>query len=242
MPAPGARRFRPTRGATLITAICLPILVALGTWQMERREWKADVLARLDERLSAPPAELPSRIDDPAAWEYRRVAVTGAFRHDQEMPLAARTHQGRLGYHVVTPLDRPDGTTVLVDRGWVPEDRLSPATRPESLPGGTVTVQGIARIGREPGWLEPDNAPDRNLWFRVDGAAMAGRIGRPVLPVHVDAAAGPDPRGLPVGGRTVIDVPNNHLQYALTWYGLAVVLAVVYALSQFRRPDEDRGP
>ncbi|WP_207478046.1 SURF1 family protein [Arenibaculum pallidiluteum] len=239
MPAPTARRFRPSRRATLFMLPCLAILLGLGTWQVERLGWKRDLLARMDAQMAAPPVPLPAGIDDPAAWEYRPVTVTGAFRHDQTMPISARTLQGRLGYELVTPLDRPDGTTVLVNRGWVPLDRLAPDTRPGSEPAGEVTVRGLARLPVDPGWFRPAADPARNTWFAVDLQAMAARIGRPVAPVYVDAAAAPAPEALPVGGRTIIDVPNNHLQYALTWYGLAVVLLAVYAISQRRRPEEN---
>ncbi len=236
--APAPRRFRPSLWPTVMTLVCLPILVALGTWQLERMSWKQDLIDRIEERMSAAPTPLPARIDDPQAWEYRRVSLTGTFRHDQEMPVTPRTYQGKLGYHLVTPLDRPDGTTVLVDRGWVPVDRRDQATRPETLVQGTVTLEGLGRITRPAGWLQPESEPEKNAWYHVDADEMARHIGRPVSPVYVDAAMGPDPQAFPIGGRTIVSMPNNHLQYVVTWYGLAATLLVIYVVSQWRRPGE----
>lgn len=232
-----ARRFRPGFWATAITLVCVAILVGLGTWQLERREWKAGLLARIGERVAAEPAPLPARIDDPQEWDYRRVAVAGRFRHDLEMPISARTLDGRIGYHLVTPLERGDGPPVLVDRGWIPVDRRDPASRPESRPDAPVRLTGIARVPPPPGWFQPDNQPGENVWYWIDLDAMAARAGfEAVAPVIVEAGPGPDPEALPIGGRTRLSVPNNHLQYALTWYSLAVVLIAVYVTFHWRRP------
>ncbi|HEV7367778.1 SURF1 family protein, partial [Arenibaculum sp.] len=196
------------------------------------------MLARVGERIAAEPVPLPARIDDPERWDYRRVTVAGRFRHDLEMPIAARTYEGRIGYHLVTPLERAEGPPVLVDRGWIPADRLDPASRPESVAQETATLSGIARIPSPPGWFQPDNRPRDNAWYWIDREAMAARAGLgPVAPVVVEAGAGAGQEGLPVGGRTRLSVPNNHLQYALTWYSLAVVLIAIYVSFHWRRPS-----
>jgi surfeit locus 1 family protein len=233
---PSGRRFQPGFRATAITLVCLTVLVGLGTWQLERREWKAGLLARIGERIAADPVPLPARVADPGAWDYRRVTVAGRFRHELEMPISARTLDGRIGYHLVTPLEREDGPPVLVDRGWIPVDRLDPASRPGSRPEGPVHLAGIARVPPPPGWFQPDNRPGDNVWYWIDLDAMAARAGLgAAAPVIVEAGPGPDPAALPVGGRTRLSVPNNHLQYALTWYGLAAVLIAVYVAFHWRR-------
>jgi surfeit locus 1 family protein len=132
----------------------------------------------------------------------------------------------------VTPLQRGDGTVLLVDRGFVPTDRKAPETRPAGELAGPVRVTGLVRIAAEgkPSWFTPDNDPARNSWFYVDIAAMAKAAGiaGPVLPFYVAADASPNPGGLPQGGRSVTDLPNNHLQYAITWYALALALIAIY--------------
>lgn len=227
---------RPTLAISLVTLVALAILIGLGTWQLQRLHWKTDLLARIAAHRDAAPVPLPADIADLADWDYRPVTVTGHFL-DPQMPLAGRQHAGALGYQLVVPLERADGTGfVLVNRGWVPVDKLDPATRPDPAAAGEVMVTGLARVPPEPGWLAPANQPERNLWYSVDIAAMAAHayLSR-TAPVVVEA--GPTPEGdLPIGGQTVVNIPNNHLQYVFTWYAFAVVLAGIFIAYHWRRP------
>jgi surfeit locus 1 family protein len=236
MPPVAERRFRPALWATAFTVVAVAIMVGLGTWQVERMQWKSDLLTRIRSQMQAEPAPLPAAIDDPAAWDFRRVAVTGRFRHDQEMFLGPRTHEGRLGYHLITPLERTDGGVVLVSRGWIPYEMRDSAPRADGNPEGVVTIAGVARVPSRPGWMQPDNKPEENQWFGIDFAAMGRRIGADPVPVIVEADASANPGGLPVGGVTRLTIPNNHLQYAITWYSLAMVLVVIYIVYH-RRPS-----
>jgi surfeit locus 1 family protein len=220
---------------TLFTIAGVALLLGLGTWQVERLHWKEGLIARLEARLAEPPADLPEGVD-PAAIEYRHVRFTGRFLHDKEMFLAGRTLDGEGGYHVVTPLQPPAGLPVLVDRGWIPLNAKDPASRPGSRPEGAVTVDGHIRLPAPPNLFTPDNQPDDNLWFSVDLAAMARHAGlAAVRPFYVQAGPGPGPKSLPRGIRLSAELPNNHLQYALTWYALAVALLVTYIVYMRRR-------
>jgi surfeit locus 1 family protein len=231
------RGWRGPRATLAFVLAGIAILIGLGTWQMERRVRKADLIATMDERLASPPITISEFLANNSAEDYRPVSASGTFRHDQEMYLAARSYQGQLGYHVVTPLILDDGTTaVLIDRGWVPSDRQSPASREAGQVAGTVTVTGIARQPAKPGMFTPDNRPDQNLWYWADLPAMAAHAGlAQAAPLLLEAGTAENPGGLPIGGQTFINLPNNHLQYALTWYSLAVVLAVIYLVSHRRR-------
>ncbi|MBP2303129.1 SURF1 family protein [Azospirillum picis] len=237
-----ARRFRPSLGATLVTLAGLAVTIGLGTWQVERLQWKTALVERIDRRMAAPPAPLPARIDDPAAWEFRPVTLTGRFL-DKEMLLIARPHPGQAGYEVLTPLRRSDGAgIVLVNRGFVPMDRRDPATRAAGRTEGEVTLRGIVRLPHAAGLFQPGNgtpAPGA-VWMRVDPPAMAAAqaLGE-VAPVVVEMLPGQGggASGSPAGIEPRVELPNNHLQYALTWYGLAVTLAAIYVLSQRRRAD-----
>lgn len=238
----GPRRFRPSLWMTVASVVSLAILITLGTWQWQRLAWKTELIDRIESRLDAPPAPLPTDIEDPLAWDYRPVSVTGTFLHDRELHLGPRTWQdssgvNQTGVHVLTPLVRADGQgTVLVDRGFVPMDRRDPASRPEGQVAGTVTVEGIARAPGDPNWMQPDNRPDENFWFWLDMDAMAEAAGVDDLsPVVVQAGPAPNPGGLPLGGRTVVAIPNNHLSYVVTWYGLALTLIGVWFVASFRR-------
>jgi surfeit locus 1 family protein len=168
--------------------------------------------------------------------------VSGAFRHDLEQLFGASAIDGQLGHHVLTPMLRGDGAAVLVDRGWVPADKAHPAARRESQIGGPVEVTGIARYRAdgEPGWFTPDNQPQARLWFRYDLPALEEALGLELLPVVVEADASANAGDLPIGGRTRVELPNNHLQYALTWYGLATVLVAMYLGFGMQRQEKGR--
>jgi len=180
-----------------------------------------------------PPATLPAIFDDAAAaeaFDFRTVTVTGVFRHDLEQLYGARARSNVLGHHLLTPLVRDDGPTVLVDRGWVPADKVHPASRPDGQLKGEVTVRGLARYraADRPGPFTPDNDAPAGLWYHYDLDAMAAALGIALSPVVVEADDTANPGGLPIGGRTVVTLANNHLQYAITWYGLAAALIGVY--------------
>lgn len=233
---------QPSRRSLLVPALLATgaflVLVGLGTWQMERLAWKEALLARVEARIHAPPSPLP-----PAeSWatltregdEYKRVRVRGTFDHARETLVftvrgddAPGAYKGQ-GYLVVTPLLRPDGPAVLVNRGFVPVDRRDPATRAEGQVAGEVEVTGLLRLPEEASWFVPANDPSRNAFYRMDPAGIAAaREVKGAGPFLIDADATPVPGGLPEGGGTRVSFPNRHLEYALTWYGLAAALAGV---------------
>ncbi|MFP5075896.1 SURF1 family protein [Rhizobium sp. YIM 134829] len=242
-----SRRGRSLVAGVLVLA-ALALLVSLGTWQLQRLHWKEGLIAAIAERRSAPPAsvdEIASHAGEGAgegegsAIDFRAVTVSGTFRHAGERHFFA-TYQGRTGFYVYTPLALDDGRLVFVNRGFVPYEQKEPATRPGSQPDGAVTITGLARarLDAKPSWVVPENDLSKNIFYWKDLAAMTTSDGLDpgrVLPFFIDADATPNPSGLPIGGVTQFDLPNNHLQYALTWYGLAAALLAVSALFLFRR-------
>lgn len=226
--------FHPRLGPTLITVPLFAALLALGFWQVERLHEKTGLNAYRAERVSLPPIDLP---DDPAALskvdasqlDFRRVRVQGSFVHDHELYVYEPSQKGDAGYHVVTPLRRNAGPPLLVDRGWVPPERKAPATRAAGEIAGTVTITGFVRRGQSRGWLTPDNDPAHDSWFWFDLPAMSKAAGiDPSASFYLEADATPNPGGLPVGGQTPIELPSPHLNYAITWFSLAGILAVIY--------------
>ena len=146
------------------------------------------------------------------------------------------------GYQVLTPLREPDGRIVFVNRGFIPSALKDRAKRIAGEPAGAVRIVGLLRLPPEgrPNWFLPDNRPDLNYWFWVDLPAMAkaDRLDN-VAPFYIDADAAPNPGGWPKGGVTRLALPNNHLQYAITWFSLAVAMIVIYVLFH-RRNAESR--
>ncbi len=237
----GRRRFRPTFWATVFTIPALIILLGLGTWQVQRLYWKEGEIVKRHERSQPPGIALPAGFPDPGALEFTRVNLKGRFLHDQEFYLGARTESGRVGLNVVTPFELNDGRTILVNRGWVPEDKRDPATRAEGQLEGEIE---IAALLRSDGWkgfdfAKPPNKPEERFYFWLDLPVMAGDVDRPIIEdMYVDAVASEIPGGLPIGGQTRIQLKNDHLEYAITWYSFAVILVVIYFLFHYRREDE----
>ncbi|MCC2112475.1 MAG: SURF1 family protein [Hyphomicrobiales bacterium] len=236
---PGSRRLV---APLFFAVLAFTVLVALGTWQLQRLAWKEALIAAAGERAGAAAVDLPP----PAGWPgldladhiYRKVTLTGRFRHDDEIHVytaltrAKGAHDGQ-GYWVMTPLERDDGTIVFVNRGFVPLDFKAPETRAAGQIEGRVTVTGLLRAPEPRGRFTVDDDRAKNVWIRRDPARFAAFLGLPadrVAPFFVDAEAGASPGGLPQGGETLLAFTNNHLQYALTWYGLAAVLVVVVGL------------
>lgn len=234
-------RRRPGAGLIAAIAVAFLALISLGTWQVERLQWKEGLIAEIEARRHAAPAsvaDVETRQSGDGDVDYLPMTATGTFDHAHEQYFFA-TNDGDVGYHVYTPLALADGRTLFVNRGFVPEERKDPAKRGAGDVSGQVTVTGLARamLPGKPSWLVPENEPAKRLFFWKDLDAMATNAGVPknrLLPYFLDADATPNPGGLPKGGVTQLDLPNNHLNYAITWYSLAAVLLVVSVLA-FRR-------
>lgn len=228
--------------------VLLVILLGLGTWQVQRLHWKEGLLARIDERIHSEPVDLAAiqaRAAEGGDIEYRPVTVEGTYRHASERHFLA-TWQGKSGFNVYTPLRLEDGRWLFVNRGFVPYDRKDPATRPEGQVEGPVSVTGLARRApkEKPSFIVPENDPAGNVFYWKDLDAMAASAGLPedarIVPLFVDADDASNLGGLPVGGVTLINLPNSHLQYAVTWYGLAAALVVILFLRLWRERKEKR--
>lgn len=234
------RLIRRIVSAVLIVA-ALVTLVSLGTWQVHRLHWKETLLADIAARRALPPVgieKIGAILASGGEIDYMPVNVTGTFDHTREQHFFA-TFNGASGYFVYTPLKLAGGEYLFVNRGFVPFDRKDPATRLQGEVPGQVTVTGLARskLSGKPSWMVPDNDPAKNIFYWKDLDAMTARSGldkAKVLQFFVDANAAPNPGGLPIGGVTQFDFPNNHLQYAVTWYGLAAALVVISGVYWYR--------
>ncbi len=234
---PSKKRFRPRLWPTLITLPAVIVMLGFGVWQLERRVWKQDLIALRAARTTAPAIALPDA-PDLKRLEYRKVKLRGRYLHGKELYLGARSLRSNLGYHVITPFAANDGAVVLVNRGWIPLDRKEPSQRRRGQVAGEIELVGYLRAGGRKGSYTPDNAPAQNFWFYVDIPAMANHVGiRNPRSFYLQAAGEPPPGGWPRPVPVRVDLPNNHLQYAITWLALAVGLLVIYFLYHRRRPD-----
>ncbi|KAK0718847.1 SURF1 family-domain-containing protein [Apiosordaria backusii] len=236
-------------GPGLIILAIIPITAFfLGTWQVKRLAWKTDLIAKCEDRIVRPPLPLPPRVDPSAIsdFDFRRVLVTGRYRHDQEMLIGPRMRDGEQGYIVVTPLEREGdpGATVLVNRGWISKKHADQKLRPEGLPRGEVTVEGLLREPWKKNMFTPDNRPDKNEFYFPDVKQMAELTGS--QPVWVEQTMNPDyfttleyeQKGVPIGRPAEVNLRNNHAQYIFTWYGLSLATSIMFWLV-VKKPPKD---
>jgi len=242
LPAPGATARRLPQAVLALVGIALFLgFLALGTWQVQRRTWKLTLMERVEQRVHAAPTPSPTSQDWPgvnvADHEYLPVTLHGQWLGDKTVLTQAVTELGA-GFWVMTPLQQDDGSQVLVNRGFVPQDqraRWLAAPPPTSVPGST-TVQGLLRMTEPGGGFLRSNDPVQQRWYSRDVAAIGQALKLPhAAPFFVDAGL-PGPTGTatdsaapgskwPRAGMTVVRFHNSHLVYALTWYGLALMVA-----------------
>jgi surfeit locus 1 family protein len=231
---------KPRRGRfvlfALLIAVMIGVLAALGTWQLERLAWKEGLIATLDTKLSAKATDLPPRERwaqlDAGAEEFRRVAFPAEFLTGEEALVyssgsALRPDAIGPGYWVFSPARLTGGSLVVVNRGFVPDGKQNPDTRREGQRSGVTNIVGVMRWPEQRGQFTPKDEPEKNLWFDRDPASMAeAKHWGTIAPFYVDMEAPPANGGLPKVGPLKASLPNNHLQYAVTWYGLAAVTLI----------------
>ena len=227
-------RFKPTFWATFFALPALLVLLALGTWQVQRLEWKLNLIDQMATRMAAPAIPLATLDGDP---QWRKVEVRGEFDHGRELYLHAIV-DGAAGVKVITPLIQSDGDAVLVIRGFVPPERKERGLRLAGLVSGPQTIEGLVRPPSASNWLTPPNDAEGNYWFTLDKDAMASAMGLTpsmVSPHIIEAGPAPNPGGWPRGMAYEVKLKNDHLGYAITWYGLALTLVGVYIAYHIRR-------
>jgi surfeit locus 1 family protein len=242
----GGRNIGWQIAKAVLLLVVLGILLSLGTWQVHRLHWKEGLLADIAERRTAPPvplADIEAMAKSRGDIEYRNVTATGQYLNNKERHFFA-TYDGAPGFYVYTPLQLADGRYLFVNRGFTPYEAKEPEMRMQGQLAGEQTVTGLARakLPGKPSSLVPDNDLAKNIFYWKDLDVMASSDGldkNKVVPFFVDADATPNPAGLPIGAVTIIDLPNDHLQYAFTWYGLAAALVAIVAMSRLgkRNPN-----
>jgi surfeit locus 1 family protein len=232
-------RFHFTLWPTVFTIPAIFLMLALGTWQVQRLAWKTALIDERTAALAAPAVPAPMTAQEVPPLDFHPVFATGVFDHLKELYIGAFDKRGVEGFQIVTPMTLADGHVLLVNRGFVPGVRKDPATREAGEIQGETRIDGILRLANPPiGWLIPQNRPGDNFWFFVDLPAMTATVHLDnVLPYYVEAGPAPNPGGFPIGGQTRIALPNDHLQYALTWYCFAVTLAVIYFVYHRKKPS-----
>ncbi|KAM8934301.1 surfeit locus protein 1 [Pelodytes ibericus] len=214
----------------------------LGTWQVQRRNWKLKLIHEMKARVSAKPVPLPNDPAELRSLEYCPVKVKGHFDHSKELHIEPRTlvdpqkearESGRIssstesGAHIVTPFYCTDlGVTILVNRGFVPRKKIKPETRLKGQVEGEIELVGIVRLTETRKPFVPQNDVPRNRWHYRDLDAMARVTG--AEPILIDADLGSTVPGGPIGGQTRVTLRNEHMQYIVTWYGLCAATTYMW--------------
>jgi surfeit locus 1 family protein len=247
---------QPQRSRIVFAVLTLAALIAfigLGVWQLQRKAWKEALIATIEQRLAASPAALPPRERwaslDPAAEEFRRVSLRGQFFSGREARVytagsSLREDIKGPGYFAFAPARLADGSVVVVNRGYVANDRPDASLRPIGLAADALDLVGAMRWPEAPGWFVTAHDVRADLWFARDHLAMAAFYDwGPVAPFYLDQEAPMPPGGVPRPSPLKVNLRNEHLQYALTWFGLALVLVVVFAVwvGSGRRGTDDEG-
>lgn len=246
-------RTQAIRGLILpgvLSLLALTVLISLGNWQMQRLRWKENLIAAVSMRVKEPARALPPANKWPSLNvnenEYRTFFARGRFlhRHEVQVYTVLSDPKGSFfgaGYWVLTPFELDDGGIVVVNRGFVPEQRKAQASRPEGQIEGALRITGLLRAPEQANFFTPANDAAKNAWYRRDPADIAHASGiKNVAPFLLDATGEYRPNMLPQPNETKIAFTNNHLGYALTWYGLACTLVGVFAAFARQRLRETK--
>ncbi|MGJ0425261.1 SURF1 family protein [Methylocystis sp.] len=234
---------RPRPVAWFFFLLAFGTCMVLGTWQVQRLQWKENLIAEIAEANAQEPLKALPTNDALAAAQFRTVRVSGTWLPEQEFHLTPRYYRNQFGYGIVTPLKLADGRILLVNRGWVPGKKKLPETRPETAVKGKANFLGLIRTDADRNYFTPPNQPQKNIWFGRDAMEMADYaqlknaapaivdIITPSAPLtHADAKvtdAEPAPK-LPVPSDGQIRLRNDHLSYIITWYGIALGILVIF--------------
>lgn len=235
---PKRKHWATVLDATVFALAGVAILIGLGLWQLDRKAWKQNLITTLNSRLAGGPGNLPPR----DSWrmlkeseaEFRRVTFPAEFLDGEEAlvytagsPL--RPDVKGPGYWVFTPAQLAGGSIIVVNRGFIPIDRKDPATRAGGAPHGSVDIVGVIRWPEARGSFTPPDDPKDNVWYLRDSNAIAAsKKWLTAAPFYIDQESPVPPGGVPKPGRLEVHLPDNHLEYAITWFGLALALAGVY--------------
>lgn len=212
--------------------VMFAVLVALGLWQMQRLAWKEDLIAKIETRRAMPAVPLPAKIDNPQEWEYRHVTTKGLFLRQHAFFIEPRMHNGKVGYHLIMPMRAKYGRIIYVNRGWVPDKDLSAIEDSSRY----LEMEGVLQTPVK-GSFTPENDPEKGFWYWPDLAAIAKSSGRkghyPMILTLLPAAEGVYPTGYEVTSH----LRNNHRLYAAFWFGMALILAIIFVIYQKKQEN-----
>lgn len=221
--------------ATILTLAGLIILCSLGTWQLQRLQWKSALLQEIDSEYAKDPMDFELTYENLTRLEpqptFVRGFAEGVYRHQDEIAVGPRTYEGQSGYHLITPFETLDNRIILVNRGWVPPayNKEKNITRPD-LP---IIIKGTARKAQPSGLFTPQNVPELDQWYHITPEEIS--VAKNLQSVSAYILYAEEGYESPISTATRWQPPNNHLHYALFWFTMAGVLLLIYYLRFIRK-------
>ena len=224
--------FKPVFWPTVFFVFSLITLLSLGTWQVKRLIWKNDLISFYLKQSENNIINLHKESFIPEEIEYRKVRATGKFFNKKEVHITGKTYEGNAGFHVITPFLMQNGNYVLVNRGWVSENYKEAKSRTFSLINEETSIIGLIRYPQKKGYFVPKNEPDNGFWFTIKPTEIKKHLKIDketfITKFYIDALRKGKKINLPIGIKEKINIRNQHLSYAITWYSLAIVLMIIY--------------
>ena len=224
--------FRPMLWPSIFSIIVFTVLFSFGTWQVKRLFWKEALIERYITQSQSNPIKNPSILDYSNINEFKSVELSGSFLHKDEIYITGKTYEGNAGFHVITPFNLSNNKIILINRGWVSEGYRNPKKRKFSLVEGQIVLKGIVRFPQKKGYFVPENDGNNGFWFTIKPNEIINFLNltsnQVINNYYIDALRQGEKLTLPIGVTGKPKLRNQHLSYAVTWYGLALSLLFVY--------------
>ena len=221
--------FKPSVWLTIFALPSFLILIILGSWQVQRLSWKSDLISNYNNNFQQAPITVKELLKDRKNNKFRRTVIYGEYDHANEIQIIGKTYEGNAGFHIITPFILENNEIIYINRGWVPKKYADKKTRKFSLLEDKVRVVGLVRLPQKKGYFVPENEPENGFWFTIIPEELNRHlniIGEKEF--YIDELNIDEKLKLPMPANGKVQVPNNHLQYAITWYSLALGLLIVY--------------
>lgn len=207
----------------LVTLIIFATTTTLGVWQVQRLQWKTNLLDQIEIQLAKTPVDI-QEFQGVNNDEYRLIRATGKFDHEKEIRVINKTYNGKAGFHIITPMTLSNGEEVIINRGFVAYEKEY------TQPQGETSIVGIARKAQIPNWLTLENDPQNDMWFFMELPLISQELDVQERDYYLDRIAYEDDnsKDFPLPLPKKIKMHNEHMQYAITWFSLSIILLIMY--------------
>ena len=226
--------FKPKLVPLLAFSIALSILLSLSAWQIKRLNWKNDLIQQRVSMFEGEP-KLLMQLKKPSEYEFQKVFVKGKLLNDFEFYMPALSKNGNNGFHILVPIKVSTNKFLIYNTGWVPLLNKDPQVRKENIVNEEKSFLAVIRLPGRKGYFQPENDPIKNFWFFVEPDLMEKQLKFELEKTFYLEASENGPNGYPLGNQTRIYLRNNHFQYALTWFFIAIGLIGVFISANLKK-------